>query len=76
MLYAGGPFTDAGGNANADRIAGWNGGSWTALSSPTSQISNGAVFAIAYANGKVYAGGTFQDAGGNATPTSSRSGTA
>ncbi len=65
VLYAGGPFTDAGGNANADRIAGWNGGSWTALSSPTSQISNGAVFAIAYANGKVYAGGTFQDAGGN-----------
>ena len=66
MLYVGGPFTDAGGNADADRIAGWNGSSWSALGSPTSQISNGAVSAIAYANGKVYAGGTFQDAGGSA----------
>ena len=64
VLYVGGAFTDAGGNANADRIAGWNGGSWSALSSPTSQISNGAVLAIAYANGKVYAGGTFLNAGG------------
>jgi hypothetical protein len=66
VLYVGGSFTDAGGNADADRIAGWNGSSWSALSSPTSQISNGAVFAIAYANGKVYAGGSFQDAGGHA----------
>ena len=66
MLYVGGLFTDAGGNADADRIAGWNGSSWSALGSPTSQISNGAVSAIAYANGKVYAGGTFQDAGGSA----------
>jgi trimeric autotransporter adhesin len=65
VLYFGGSFTDAGGNANADRIAGWNGSSWSALSSPTSQISNGAVSAIAYANGNVYAGGSFQDAGGN-----------
>jgi hypothetical protein len=66
VLYVGGSFTDAGGNANADRIAGWNGSSWSALSTPTSQISNGALLAIAYANGKVYAGGSFQDAGGNA----------
>jgi hypothetical protein len=65
VLYAGGPFTDAGGQANADRIAGWNGGAWSAVSSPTSQISNGAVSAIAYADGKVYAGGTFQNAGGS-----------
>jgi hypothetical protein len=64
VLYVGGSFTDAGGNANADRIAGWNGASWSAVSSATSQISNGAVSSIAYANGKVYAGGTFQNAGG------------
>jgi hypothetical protein len=64
VLYVGGAFTNAGGNAHADRIAGWNGSSWSAVSSATSQISNGAVFAIAYANGKVYAGGNFQNAGG------------
>jgi hypothetical protein len=64
-LYVGGIFTDAGGNANADRIARWNGSSWSAVSSSTSQISNGIVDAIATAGGKVYAGGTFQDAGGN-----------
>ncbi len=64
-LYVGGNFTDAGGNANADRIASWDGTSWGAVSSPSSQISNGAVHAIASANGKVYAGGTFTDAGGN-----------
>jgi hypothetical protein len=65
-LYVGGPFTDAGGNLDADRIASWNGSAWSAVSSSASQISNGAVFAIASANGKVYAGGTFQNAGGNA----------
>jgi hypothetical protein len=36
------------------------------VSSPSSFIANGSVDAIAYANGKVYAGGTFTDAGGNA----------
>ena len=30
-LYVGGEFTDAGGVANADRIAKWNGSSWSAL---------------------------------------------
>ena len=62
-LYVGGKFTDAGGIANADRIAKWNGSSWSAVSSSTEQISNGEVFAIAVAGGKVYAGGTFTNAG-------------
>jgi hypothetical protein len=61
-LYVGGKFTDAGGIANADRIAKWNGSSWSAVSSSTQQITSGEVFAIAVAGGKVYAGGTF-DAG-------------
>ena len=56
-LYVGGKFTDAGGIANADRIAKWNGSSWSAVSSSTEQITNGEVFAIAIAGGKVYAGG-------------------
>jgi hypothetical protein len=65
-LYVGGEFTDAGGIPNADRIAKWNGSSWSAVSSSTSQISNGRVTAIAVSAGKVYAGGTFQNAGGDA----------
>jgi hypothetical protein len=62
-LYVGGKFTDAGGIANADRIAKWNGSSWSAVSSSAEQIANGEVFAIAIAGGKVYAGGTFANAG-------------
>ncbi len=62
-LYVGGKFTDAGGIANADRIAKWNGSAWSAVSSSTEQIANGEVFAIAVAGGKVYAGGVFTNAG-------------
>jgi hypothetical protein len=62
-LYVGGKFTDAGGIANADRIAKWNGSTWSAVSSSTEQISNGEVFAIAVSGGKVYAGGVFTNAG-------------
>jgi hypothetical protein len=61
--YVGGQFTDAGGIANADRIAKWDGSSWSAVSSSTEQIGNGEVFAIAVAGGKVYAGGVFTNAG-------------
>jgi len=62
-LYVGGKFTDAGGIANADRIAKWNGSNWSAVSSSTEQIADGEVFAIAVAGGKVYAGGVFANAG-------------
>ncbi len=65
-LYVGGEFTDAGGIPDADRIATLNGSNWSAVSSPASQISNGRVSAIAVHAGKVYAGGSFQDAGGEA----------
>ena len=66
-LYVGGGFTDAGGIAAADRIAKWNGSSWSAVSNSMSEIpSNGSVAAIAVSGGKVYAGGTFRDAGGDA----------
>jgi hypothetical protein len=66
VLYVGGEFTDAGGVASADRIAKWNGSGWSAVSSAGSQISNGRVTAIAVHAGKVYAGGSFQNAGGDA----------
>jgi hypothetical protein len=67
VLYVGGTFTGAGGVPGADRIASWNGIAWAAVSSPSSQISNGAVNAIAYdaVTGHVFAGGTFTNAGGN-----------
>jgi hypothetical protein len=65
-LYVGGAFEDAGGIPNADRIATWNGSNWSAVSSSTSGISNGRVDDIAVSAGKVYAGGTFQNAGGDA----------
>ena len=67
-LYVGGNFTAAGGVAGADRIASWNGTAWSPVSSPTSQIANGAVDAIAYdpVTGSLFAGGTFTDAGGDA----------
>ena len=65
-LYVGGGFTDAGGIAAADRIAKWNGSSWSAVSNSMSEIpSNGSVAAIAVSGGKVYAGGNFRDAGGD-----------
>jgi hypothetical protein len=64
VLLVGGSFTSAGGNANASRIATWNGTAWGALNG--TPISNGSVRAIAYSGGRVYAGGTFLDAGGNA----------
>jgi hypothetical protein len=63
LLIVGGGFTDAGGVANADRVALWSGTSWSALAG--TPIGNGAVRALAYSGGRVFAGGTFTDAGGN-----------
>ncbi len=63
VLLVGGNFINAGGVANASRVATWNGTAWGALNG--APISNGNVFALAYHDGKVYAGGTFVNAGGN-----------
>ncbi|RYC07158.1 hypothetical protein [Nocardioides zhouii] len=67
-LYVAGAFTNAGGDAGADLIARWTGSQWSAIgSTPITSSPAAEVRAIAYdpATGKVYAGGTFQDAGGN-----------
>ena len=63
-LLVGGAFTDAGGRANGDRVAEWNGQTWSALGA--APLPNGEVKAIAYDNGKTYVGGSFVNAGGNA----------
>jgi hypothetical protein len=64
VLLVGGAFTNAGGIADADRIAAWNGSAWSALG-PSGL--NGDVMAIAYDAGKIYAGGNFTNAGGDAS---------
>jgi hypothetical protein len=62
-LLVGGAFVNAGGAADADYLARWNGSAWKAVASTP---LTGAVNAIAVRGGKVYAGGLFRDAGGNA----------
>lgn len=61
-LYVGGYFTNAGGIL-ANRIAKWDGNSWSALGSGM----NGGVFALATIGNDLYAGGDFTAAGGIAT---------
>ena len=59
-LYVGGNFINAGGIANADYIARWNGSQWEPLGIGT----NGIVYGITVNSGKVYAAGSFTSAGG------------
>jgi trimeric autotransporter adhesin len=61
-VYVGGNFTDAGGNANADEIARWDGSNWNALGSGLNHY----VDALAVDGTNIYVGGNFTDAGGNA----------
>ena len=63
VLYVGGDFTNVGGPAG-DKIAKWNGTSWSSIGSAP-LADNGHVRAIATYGGRVYAGGTFLNAGGN-----------
>ncbi len=59
-LYAGGNFTQAGGNP-ANTIAQWNGTSWSNLGTGT----DGGIGALGVYNNELYAGGVFFTAGGN-----------
>lgn len=58
-LYVGGHFTTAGG-ASANRIASWDGASWSTLSTGTDSV----VKALTVHNGKLCVGGWFTAAGG------------
>ncbi|MCX6984909.1 MAG: hypothetical protein NT118_09205, partial [Lentisphaerae bacterium] len=61
-LYAGGTFTNAGG-VSANRVAKWDGNSWSALG----EGIDGTVYALACdRSGNLYAGGIFSAAGGMA----------
>lgn len=64
-VYLGGAFTDAGGVANADRLAKWNGTSYSALGSGINNIVRAVAVGL---DGSVYIGGDFTnltDANGN-----------
>lgn len=64
-IYVGGNFATAGTTA-ANRVAVWNGSSWSALGGGIG--SDGGfemVYALEYLNGRLYAGGDFLQAGGN-----------
>jgi hypothetical protein len=60
-LYAGGAFTNAGGNAPADYLARWDGANWWALGSNGAGDGalNSGVSALALSGGVLYAGGSF-----------------
>ena len=63
-LYAGGYFTQAGG-VTANNIAKWNGTAWSSLGTGSANGVSSTVTALAVAaNGDVYAGGYFMQAGG------------
>ncbi len=64
VLYAGGDFTDAGGDPDADNIAKFSGGVWSSLGGVGTGL-NSAVVAITFNGGVLYAGGNFTDAGGD-----------
>jgi hypothetical protein len=63
QLLVGGKFTGAGGVAGRDRLASWNGTSWSTVGGAGGLT--GEVRALATAGAKVYVGGVFQNAGGN-----------
>jgi trimeric autotransporter adhesin len=65
-LYVGGDFTTAGG-ISADRIAKWDGTSWSAQGSPTNGVNSTVQALAVYDDGTgpaLYAGGNFTTAGG------------
>jgi hypothetical protein len=66
-LYVAGDFFDAGGVPAADSVAKWNGSSWSALGSKSTGDGafNGAGRTLVFSGNDLYAGGGFQNVGGN-----------
>lgn len=64
-LYAGGTFTNAGGDADADYLAQWNGSSWSAVGTPASGATITYIKPIRTSpDGKIYVGGSFSNLAG------------
>jgi hypothetical protein len=63
-IYAGGLFTAVGNGEPANHLAVWDQNAWAALGSGTSAGSPPAVYGLAAAAGRLYAGGVFGRAGG------------
>ncbi len=61
-LYAGGQFTDAGGDTDCDNIGIWTGTAWDC---PTGMGLDNLVLALARDGASLYAGGFFTNAGGD-----------
>ena len=73
-LYVGGNFANVNNNGTsltaADRIAKWDGGNWSALSSNgagNGSIGNNTVFALAVIGSDLYVGGNFQNVNNSGT---------
>jgi trimeric autotransporter adhesin len=67
ILYVGGSFTNAGGNA-ANRIATWDGNNWSSLGTGAANGVSGTVNAVLVDGTDVYVGGSFTTAGGVSAP--------
>jgi hypothetical protein len=67
VLYAGGDFDNAGGDANADHLAQWNGAAWSAVGGgPGAVATLVMIYALEFdKNGILYIGGDFTDWNGN-----------
>jgi hypothetical protein len=68
-VYAGGVFTSAGGSASAVAIARWDGEAWHSIGAPPISTAAGAgvdAIAVDPATGRIYVGGNFTNAGGDA----------
>jgi len=62
LLYAGGSFTQAGGNA-INRVGLWDGEDWTSVGTGQENGVDGAVSALAFRDGRILVGGQFFRAG-------------
>ena len=63
ILYVGGDFTNAGGDANADYLAKYNGSTVEAVVDEAGDALNGSVWTLFGKNGSIYVGGGFTNAG-------------
>ena len=66
-VYAGGSFTNAGGNANADFLAVWDGASWEPFCTAAGPAFDGNVHSLQIIGQTLYVGGAFQNGAGIAS---------